>query len=90
MTSTDKFIGVAKEEIIKIEKDMYGRILDVSEIEPVFLSYVMGFIKAIFVVAKNTDGRYFEVSYSFVNKKLFTDVYEKCMTKIVRLEEGDY
>ena len=57
MKNTNAFRTRAKDEIVKLEKDTYGRDVTHEEIEIVSLTYVMGFIKGMFVVAKNTQGR---------------------------------
>ena len=63
MRDTNKFRTLAKQEIVKIEKDLYGREVSHEEIQLVFLSYVLGQMKATMVVAQNTQGRYYEISY---------------------------
>ena len=87
MTDTNKFRTLAKQEIVKIERDVYGRDVTHEEIQLVFLSYVLGQMKATLVVAKNTQGRYYEVSYSCLNKKIFIDVYNQVASKTVSLED---
>ena len=87
MTDTNKFRTLAKQEIVKIEKDMYGRDITHEEIQMVFLSYVLGQMKATLVVAKNTEGRYYEVSYSSISKKMFIDVYKQAGSKVVEIGE---
>ena len=57
MRNTNEFRTLAKDEIAKLEKDVYGRDVTHEEIEIVFMSYVMGYIKGLFVVARNTEGR---------------------------------
>jgi hypothetical protein len=88
MTDTNKFRTLAKQEIVKIEKDMYGRDVSHEEIQFVFLAYVLGQMKATLVVAKNTCGRYYEVSYSCINHKMFIDIYKQAGSKVVNVEEG--
>ena len=85
MTNTNEFRTRAKDEIAKLEKDNYDRDIKHEEIEIVTLSYVMGFIKGMFVVAKNTEGRIYEVSSSPSNNKLYIDVYKKEGNKVVNL-----
>ena len=85
MTNTNAFRTRAKDEIAKLEKDVYGRDIRHEEIEIVFLSYVMGYIKGLFVVAKNTDGRIYEVSSNPANSKFYIDVYKKEGNKVVDL-----
>lgn len=87
MTDTNTFRTLAKQEIVKIEKDMYGRSITHEEIQMVFLSYVLGQMKATLVVAKNTEGRYYEVSYSSISKKMFIDVYKQAGSKVVEIGE---
>lgn len=86
MTDTNKFRTLAKQEIVKIERDIYDRDITHEEIQLVFLSYVLGQMKATLVVAKNTQGRYYEVSYSCLNNKMFIDVYNQVASKTVSLE----
>lgn len=85
MTNTNAFRTRAKDEIAKLEKDVYGRDISHEEIEIVFLSYVMGYIKGIFVVAKNTEGRIYEISSNPANNKFYIDVYKREGTKVVAL-----
>ena len=47
------------------------------------MSYVMGCMKATLVVAKNTDGRYYEVSYSPINNRMYIDTYKKIADKVI-------
>jgi hypothetical protein len=77
MSITNKFTQRAKEEIVKLEKEGYNREVFPGDIEVVFQSYVLGYMKATFVVARNTEGRYYEVSLNTKAKKLFIDVYKK-------------
>lgn len=86
MKNTNAFRTRAKDEIAKLEKDTYGRDVTHEEIEIVSLTYVMGFIKGMFVVAKNTQGRIYEISSNPVNGKLYIDVYKKEGTKVVSVD----
>lgn len=86
MKNTNAFRTKAKDEIVKIEKDTYGRDVTHEEIEIVSLTYVMGFIKGMFVVARNTQGRIYEISSNPTNGKLYIDVYKKEGTKVVSVE----
>lgn len=83
MTDTNRFRTLAKKEIVRIEKDQFGRDLTHEDIQVVFMSYVLGQMKATLVVAKNTEGRYYEVSYSYLNKKLFVDIYKQVGSVVV-------
>ena len=56
-----------------------------EEIEIVTLSYVMGYIKGMFVVARNTEGRIYEISSNPNTNKLYIDVYKKEGCKVVDL-----
>ena len=85
MKNTNAFRTRAKDEIVKLEKDVYGRDVTHEEIEIVFLSYVMGFIKGLFVVARNTEGRIYEISTNPSNGKMYIDVYKKEGNKVVSL-----
>ena len=85
MKNTNAFRTRAKDEIVKLEKDNYGRDVTHEEIEVVFLTYVMGFIKGMFVVARNTEGRIYEVSSNPTTFKLYIDVYKKEGNKVVDL-----
>ncbi len=87
MRNTNAFRTRAKDEIVKLEKDTYGRDITHEEIEIVFLSYVMGYIKGLFVVANNTEGRIYEISSNPSNKKFYIDVYKKEGTKVVSLDD---
>jgi hypothetical protein len=44
-------------------------------------------MKATLVVAKDTDGRYYEVSYSYLNQKMFIDIYRKENDVVVHVGE---
>ena len=83
--NTNAFRTRAKDEIVKLEKDVYGRDVSHEEIEIVFLSYVMGFIKGLFVVARNTEGRIYEISSNPTTGKLYIDVYMKEGNKVVAI-----
>ena len=83
MRDTNAFRTRAKDEIVKLEKDVYGRDVSHEEIEIVFLSYVMGYIKGLFVVANNTYGRIYEISSNPSNGKFYIDVYKKEGSKVV-------
>ena len=85
MRDTNTFRTLAKNEIAKLEKDVYGRDIQHEEIEMVFLTYVMGYIKGMFVVARNTDGRIYEVSSNPTNGKFYIDVYKKEGSKVIKL-----
>lgn len=85
MRNTNEFRTFAKDEIAKLEKDVYGRDVTHEEIEIVFMSYVMGYIKGLLVVARNTEGRIYEVSSNPSNGKLYIDVYKKEGNKVVTL-----
>ncbi len=85
MTNTNEFRTRAKDEIVKLEKDNYARDISHEEIEIVTLSYVMGYIKGMFVVARNTEGRIYEISSNPNTNKLYIDVYKKEGCKVVDL-----
>lgn len=87
MTDTNKFRSLCKDQIIRIEKEVYAREIDRDDIQLVFLSYVLGQMKATLVVAKDTQGRYYECSYSYINNKLFVDVYRKVDNIVVNVED---
>ena len=86
MKDTNAFRTRAKDEIAKLEKDVYGRDISHEEIEMVFLTYIMGYIKGMFVVAKNTCGRIYEVSSNPQNGKFYIDVYKKDGSKVVAIQ----
>ena len=86
MKNTNAFRTRAKDEIVKLEKDNYGRDVTHEEIEIVSLTYVMGFIKGMFVVARNTQGRIYEISSNPTNGKLYIDVYKKEGNKVVSID----
>ena len=86
MQDTNAFRTRAKDEIVKLEKDVYNRDVSHEEIEIVFLSYVMGYIKGLFVVAKNTCGRIYEISSNPTNGKFYIDVYKKDGSKVVAID----
>lgn len=86
MKNTNAFRTRAKDEIVKLEKDNYGRDVSHEEIEIVSLTYVMGFIKGMFVVARNTQGRIYEISSNPTNGKLYIDVYKKEGNKVVSID----
>ena len=86
MTNTNEFRTRSKDEICKLERDSYGRDISHEEVELVTLSYVMWYIKGLFVVAKNTQGRIYEVSSNPNTDKLYIDVYRKEGSKVVSLK----
>ena len=86
MTNTNAFRTRAKDEIVRLEKDTYGRDITHEEIEIVSLTYVMGFIKGMFVVARNTQGRIYEISSNPQSQKLYIDVYKKEGSRVVQLD----
>lgn len=85
MTNTNEFRTRSKDEICKLERDNYGRDISHEEVELVTLSYVMGYIKGLFVVARNTEGRIYEVSSNPNTDKLYIDVYKKEGSKVVEV-----
>ena len=85
MTDTNQFRTLAKQQIVRIEREVYGREISHEDIQMVFLSYVLGQMKATLVVARNTEGRYYEVSYSHINDKLFIDVYKQVDSIVVKV-----
>lgn len=87
MTDTNKFRSLCKQQIVRLEKDQFGRDLTHEDIQVVFMSYVLGQMKATLVVAKDTDGRYYECSYSYLNQKLFVDIYKKIGDIVVNVGE---
>lgn len=87
MTDTNKFRSLCKQQIVRLEKDQFGRDLTHEDIQVVFMSYVLGQMKATLVVAKDTEGRYYECSYSYLNQKLFVDMYKKIGDLVVNVGE---
>lgn len=85
MTDTNQFRTLAKQQIVRIEREVYGREISHEDIQMVFLSYVLGQMKATLVVARNTEGRYYEVSYSHLNEKMFIDVYKQVDSIVVKV-----
>lgn len=86
MKNTNAFRTRAKDEIVKLEKDTYGRDVTHEEIEIVSLTYVMGFIKGMFVVAKNTQGRIYEISSNPITNRLYIDVYKKEGNRVIDVD----
>lgn len=80
--TSHEFTKRAQEEIIRIEKEFYDREVQANEVEQVFFTYTFGHMKAIMVVAGNTDHRYYEVSYSRSNDFFFIDVYTQVRTVV--------
>lgn len=78
--TSHEFTKRAQEEIIRIEKEFYDREVQANEIEQVFFTYTFGHMKAIMVVAGNTDNRYYEVSYSKNSDLFYIDVYTQVRT----------
>lgn len=87
MTDTNKFRSLCKQQIIRFEKNIYNRELSHEDIQVVFMSYVLGQMKATLVVPKASEGRYYECSYSYINQKLFIDVYNKIDEVVVNVGE---
>jgi hypothetical protein len=87
MTDTNKFRTLCKEQIVRIEREVYGREVNHEDIQMVFLSYVLGQMKATLVVGKQTEGRYYECSYSHINDKMFIDVYKQVDSVVVQVGE---
>lgn len=83
MTDTNQFRTLAKQQIVRIEREVYGREVSHEDIQMVFLSYVLGQMKATMVVARDTEGRYYEISYSYINQRMFVDVYKKVDNVVV-------
>ena len=46
----------------------------------------MGYIKGLFVVAKNTCGRIYEISSNPTNGKFYIDVYKKDGSKVINIQ----
>lgn len=87
MTDTNKFRTLSKQQIVRIEKEVYGRDVSHEDIQIVFMAYILGQMKTTMVVAKETQGRYYECSYSYINKKIFVDVYRKVDNVVVQVED---
>lgn len=87
MTNTNTFRTLAKNEIVRIEREVYNREVTNADIQFVFMSYVLGQMKATLVVAQDTQGRYYEVSYSCINNKMFIDVYTKVASMVREVNE---
>lgn len=87
MTNTNTFRTIAKDAIIKIEKDMYNRDLEHKDIEVVFMSYVLGQMKATFVVPVKNFGRYYEVSLNNLTQRMYIDEYNKVGETVIDLNE---
>ena len=83
LAGTNEFRSRAKDEIAFIEKDNYNREIKHEEIEVVFMCYVMGNMKGIFVIPAANCGRCYEVSYSCNTDTMYIDEYHKTGTKIV-------
>lgn len=80
-TSHD-FTRRAQEEIIRIEKEFYNREVQTNEVEQVFFTYTFGHMKAVMVVTTDTNGRYYEISYSRSRNSFYIDVYTQAMTVV--------
>lgn len=85
MNTSYLFQKRAKEEIIKYEKEMFGRELTEDSVEVVFQAYVLGHLKATFVVARKTNGRYYEASLNTTTNRLYIDIYTKSADVVVDL-----
>ena len=83
LAGTNEFRSRAKDEIAGIEEDTYNRKINHEDIEEVFMSYVMGNMKGIFVIPRDNCGRYYEVSYSCNTGTMYIDEYHKTGTKII-------
>lgn len=90
MSNSYLFQKRAKEEILQYEKDVFNRVLSFDDIEVVFQAYVLGFLKATFVVAHKTEGRYYEASLNTKTNKLFIDIYTKEANLAVDFNGGNY
>ena len=64
MTDTNRFRTIAKDEICRLEKGIYGREITHEDIQVVFMAYVLGQMKSTMVVAKNTEGRYYVTAFN--------------------------
>ena len=85
MQNTNTFRSMAKDAIIKIEKETYNRDLTHEDVEVVFMSYVLGQMKGTFGVPKDNNGRYYEVSLSNITNKMYIDEYQKVGETVVLL-----
>lgn len=87
MLSSNKFRSIAKDEIVKIEKEHFGHDdVEHDDIHVVFMGYVLGNIKGTFVVPRRTEGRYYEITYSSTANKLYVDTYTKIGNKTVDVD----
>ena len=78
-TSYD-FTRRAQEEIVRIEKEFYDRDIQTDKVEQVFFTYTFGHMKAIIVVATNTNNRYYEINYCRTRDLVYIDVYTQVRT----------
>ena len=74
----------AKQEIIKLVKDVYDEDILPENIEVVFEAYISGNTKAVMVTLP-TGGRYFEVTYIPTSGKMYIDSYTKAGNKVVNV-----
>lgn len=86
MTNTNTFRSDAKNAVAKTEKETYGRDIQHEDIEVVWMAYVLGNMKGLFVVPKDNQGRYYEVTYSSSNDRLYLDEYHKTGSRVIDLK----
>ena len=65
---------------MRIEKEFYDRDIWTDKVEQVFFTYTFGHMKAIIVIATNTDNHYYEISYSRTRDSFYIDVYTQVRT----------
>lgn len=83
---TNEFRSAAKDMVVSFEKEMYNRDIKHQDVQVVFMSYVMGYMKTTMVIPADKQDRYYEISYSFINKKMYLDVYQKISTRVKELD----
>lgn len=83
MDTTD-FIIEAINQVIKQEEEFYNRpFITSSDVKIVYLTYNMGFMKGSFVIPEDSQGRYYEISYSHLNNRMYIDTYTKERNRVV-------
>lgn len=82
---TNEFRSAAKDMVVNFEKEMYNRDIEHQDIQVVFMSYVMGYMKTTMVIPADTQDRYYEISYSFINRRMYLDIYQKIATRVKEL-----
>lgn len=87
MTSYE-FEVAAKNALIKVLKDEYGKETKIEELQFVWFAYVLGNKKCC-VYAQAMGNLYAEVTYNAASEEMYLDIYRKTTNRLFAKDELD-